>query len=330
MAGTTCPIPPGGNFTYILQVKDQSGTYFYFPSLAFHNAAGGFGAIRVLSRPMIPVPFPPPAADYPLLIGDWYKANHTVRLIPSYPTPIHFLKCVCNLINSETDRDQHLVINCTGLEVHARQRQGPRLPRRPSHQWPELGRLHLQRPTRQVENSHLLNHRVEIQGLISFGTHEFYSIFTGNSSVPMNFLQNPMFQQNFRAENKKCREDAQGPDLERGAVDVAEHPVPGAHDDAGGGGGVPHHADHLLVARRPPRPVLLRAPHRRPAGLRLRRRRLHALHLQEHLHHRRPPLLRLRRQVPRRTPGRPHHPDRLVPQPGPLHQVSDSGVSAAF
>uniref|UniRef100_A0A0E0LL62 Plastocyanin-like domain-containing protein n=1 Tax=Oryza punctata TaxID=4537 RepID=A0A0E0LL62_ORYPU len=77
VAGTTCPIPPGGNFTYILQVKDQIGTYFYFPSLAFHKAAGGFGAIRVLSRPMIPVPFPPPAADYPLLIGDWYKANHT-------------------------------------------------------------------------------------------------------------------------------------------------------------------------------------------------------------------------------------------------------------
>ncbi|KAJ3705335.1 hypothetical protein LUZ61_009040 [Rhynchospora tenuis] len=75
--GTTCPIPPGGNFTYILQVKDQIGTYYYFPSLGFHKAAGGFGGIRVLSRPMIPVPFPPPAADYTLLIGDWFKANHT-------------------------------------------------------------------------------------------------------------------------------------------------------------------------------------------------------------------------------------------------------------
>lgn len=79
MAGTTCPIPPGGNFTYIMQAKDQIGTYYYFPSLAFHKAAGGFGGIRVLSRPQIPVPFPPPAADYTVLIGDWYKANHTVR-----------------------------------------------------------------------------------------------------------------------------------------------------------------------------------------------------------------------------------------------------------
>ncbi|KZV33180.1 L-ascorbate oxidase [Dorcoceras hygrometricum] len=69
--GTTCPIPPGKNFTYILQMKDQIGSFFYFPSLAFHKAAGGFGAIRILSRPLIPVPFDPPAGDYTVLIGDW-------------------------------------------------------------------------------------------------------------------------------------------------------------------------------------------------------------------------------------------------------------------
>lgn len=75
--GTTCPIPPGQNFTYKLQVKDQIGSFFYFPSTAFHKAAGGFGGIRVLSRPRIPVPFPPPADDFTLLIGDWYKKDHT-------------------------------------------------------------------------------------------------------------------------------------------------------------------------------------------------------------------------------------------------------------
>ncbi|XAR64245.1 Laccase [Bertholletia excelsa] len=75
--GTTCPIPPGKNFTYILQVKDQIGSFYYFPSLAFHKAAGGFGGIRILSRPRIPVPFDDPAGDYTVLIGDWYKANHT-------------------------------------------------------------------------------------------------------------------------------------------------------------------------------------------------------------------------------------------------------------
>ncbi|KAL8150062.1 L-ascorbate oxidase homolog [Apium graveolens] len=75
--GTTCPIPPGRNYTYILQVKDQIGSFYYFPSLAFHKAAGGFGGIRILSRPRIPVPFDEPAGDYTVLIGDWYKSNHT-------------------------------------------------------------------------------------------------------------------------------------------------------------------------------------------------------------------------------------------------------------
>uniref|UniRef100_A0A7C8ZI40 Ferroxidase n=1 Tax=Opuntia streptacantha TaxID=393608 RepID=A0A7C8ZI40_OPUST len=75
--GTNCPIPPGQNFTYVLQVKDQIGSYFYFPSLAFHKAAGGYGGIRIDSRPLIPVPFPPPAGDFTVLAGDWYKMNHT-------------------------------------------------------------------------------------------------------------------------------------------------------------------------------------------------------------------------------------------------------------
>jgi len=62
-------------------VKDQIGSFYYFPSLAFHKAAGGFGGIRILSRPRIPVPFPDPAGDYTVLIGDWYKSNHTVTLL---------------------------------------------------------------------------------------------------------------------------------------------------------------------------------------------------------------------------------------------------------
>uniref|UniRef100_A0A0D9WT98 Plastocyanin-like domain-containing protein n=1 Tax=Leersia perrieri TaxID=77586 RepID=A0A0D9WT98_9ORYZ len=78
--GTNCPIPPGGNFTYIMQFKDQIGSYYYFPSLAFHKAAGGYGGIRVLSRPGIPVPFPPPAGDFTILAGDWFKLNHTAQM----------------------------------------------------------------------------------------------------------------------------------------------------------------------------------------------------------------------------------------------------------
>ncbi|XP_034676070.1 L-ascorbate oxidase homolog [Vitis riparia] len=89
--GTTCPIPPGRNFTYILQVKDQIGSFFYFPSLDFHKAAGGFGGIRILSRPRIPVPFPDPAGDITVLIGDWYKANHTtLKAILDRGKKLHF------------------------------------------------------------------------------------------------------------------------------------------------------------------------------------------------------------------------------------------------
>ncbi|KAL3509773.1 hypothetical protein ACH5RR_029174 [Cinchona calisaya] len=74
--GTNCPIPPGRNFTYTLQVKDQIGSYFYFPSLAFHKAAGGYGGIKIASRSVIPVPFPPPAEDYTILAGDWFNQSH--------------------------------------------------------------------------------------------------------------------------------------------------------------------------------------------------------------------------------------------------------------
>lgn len=78
MPETNCPIPPGRNYTYKFQMKDQIGSYYYFPSMYLHKAAGGFGGIKIVSRPLIPVPFPPPAGDYTVLIGDWYKTNHSI------------------------------------------------------------------------------------------------------------------------------------------------------------------------------------------------------------------------------------------------------------
>ena len=80
MYGTNCPIRPGKNFTYFIQLKDQIGSYFYFPSFGFQKAAGGFGGIRIWSRPKIPVPFPSPAGDFTILAGDWYKTNQYVSI----------------------------------------------------------------------------------------------------------------------------------------------------------------------------------------------------------------------------------------------------------
>ncbi|XVF04524.1 hypothetical protein REPUB_Repub05bG0091000 [Reevesia pubescens] len=75
--GTTCPIQPGKNYTYHFQVKDQIGSYIYYPTTAFHRAAGAFGGLRVNSRLLIPVPYADPADDYTVLIGDWYSKSHT-------------------------------------------------------------------------------------------------------------------------------------------------------------------------------------------------------------------------------------------------------------
>ncbi|XP_052186961.1 L-ascorbate oxidase homolog [Diospyros lotus] len=74
--GTMCPILPGSNFTYKFQVKDQIGSYYYFPTTAMHRAAGGVGPISVHSRALIPVPFDTPADDFSVLVGDWYLKGH--------------------------------------------------------------------------------------------------------------------------------------------------------------------------------------------------------------------------------------------------------------
>ncbi|ONH98928.1 hypothetical protein PRUPE_6G000400 [Prunus persica] len=75
--GTMCPIPPGTNYTYQFQVKDQIGSYMYYPITAMHKAGGAFGGLRVNSRLLIPVPYADPEDDYTVLIGDWYTKSHT-------------------------------------------------------------------------------------------------------------------------------------------------------------------------------------------------------------------------------------------------------------
>lgn len=78
LLGTNCPIPPKWNWTYQFQVKDQVGSFFYFPSLNFQRASGGFGSIIVNNRAIIPLPFDTPYGDITIVIGDWYTQNHTV------------------------------------------------------------------------------------------------------------------------------------------------------------------------------------------------------------------------------------------------------------
>ncbi|KAL3630417.1 hypothetical protein CASFOL_023401 [Castilleja foliolosa] len=74
--GTNCPIPPNANYTYKFQLKDQIGSYTYFPSTLMYRAAGGFGALNVFALSVISVPYPKPDGDFSLLISDWYKTGH--------------------------------------------------------------------------------------------------------------------------------------------------------------------------------------------------------------------------------------------------------------
>ncbi|KAM3217881.1 L-ascorbate oxidase [Capsicum annuum] len=76
--GTMCPIMPGTNFTYRFQVKDQIGSFFYFPTTDLHRAAGGFGPINIHSRNLIPIPFarPAPSDEYDVFVGDWYNKGY--------------------------------------------------------------------------------------------------------------------------------------------------------------------------------------------------------------------------------------------------------------
>ncbi|KAB1210850.1 Monocopper oxidase-like protein SKS1 [Morella rubra] len=75
--GTNCPIHPKMNWTYQFQVKDQIGSFFYFPSLNFQRASGGFGPFIVTNRDIIPIPFAQPDGEIVIMIGDWYARNHT-------------------------------------------------------------------------------------------------------------------------------------------------------------------------------------------------------------------------------------------------------------
>lgn len=78
--GTNCPIPPKWNWTYQFQVKDQIGSFFYFPSLNFQRASGGYGGFIINNRDIIPIPFGTPDGDITIMIGDWYTRNHTVSV----------------------------------------------------------------------------------------------------------------------------------------------------------------------------------------------------------------------------------------------------------
>ncbi|CAH9102235.1 unnamed protein product [Cuscuta epithymum] len=79
--GTNCPILPNTNWTYNIQMKDQIGTYTYFLSTQLHKAAGSFGALNIIRRDVIPLPYPEPSGNFTMLVTDWWNTDHKVGYI---------------------------------------------------------------------------------------------------------------------------------------------------------------------------------------------------------------------------------------------------------
>lgn len=126
--GTNCPIPPKWNWTYQFQVKDQIGSFFYFPSLNLQRASGGFGSFVLNNRVIIPIPFAQPDGDIVIIIGDWFTQNHTVS--------------ICSFVNFDVKNDRKSELNCTsnfvsvlGIEEILRCWKRPWCSRWSSHQW---------------------------------------------------------------------------------------------------------------------------------------------------------------------------------------------------
>ncbi|CAI9110106.1 OLC1v1010072C1 [Oldenlandia corymbosa var. corymbosa] len=76
--GTNCPIPPGANWTYKMQMKDQIGTYNYYPSTSLHRVAGAYGGLNIYARSVIAIPYPIPVADFTMIVSDWWNKEHKV------------------------------------------------------------------------------------------------------------------------------------------------------------------------------------------------------------------------------------------------------------
>ncbi|CAO2830815.1 unnamed protein product [Amaranthus hypochondriacus] len=89
--GTNCAIPPNSNWTFKMQAKDQIGSYMYFPSTGMQRVAGAFGAFNIIRRSVIALPYPEPAGEHTLLVGDWYNTDYKElqkRLDDGYNMPM--------------------------------------------------------------------------------------------------------------------------------------------------------------------------------------------------------------------------------------------------
>ncbi|XP_073147661.1 laccase-14-like [Henckelia pumila] len=71
---TQCPIKPGQRFKYSIVLSDEEGTLWWHAHNDWSRATV-YGALVILPEKGDNYPFPTPAAEFPLLIGEWWKAD---------------------------------------------------------------------------------------------------------------------------------------------------------------------------------------------------------------------------------------------------------------
>ncbi|KAH9304728.1 hypothetical protein KI387_009132, partial [Taxus chinensis] len=71
---TQCPITHGNSFTQSFRIIEQEGTLWWHAHISYLRATV-HGALVIYPRFRKPYPFPKPAAEFPIILGEWWNAN---------------------------------------------------------------------------------------------------------------------------------------------------------------------------------------------------------------------------------------------------------------
>ncbi|KAJ7559007.1 hypothetical protein O6H91_04G065700 [Diphasiastrum complanatum] len=71
---TQCPIKTGQSFTHDFRVNSHRGTLFWHAHISWLRATL-YGAIIIYPRKGLPLPFPKPDNEFPVLLGEWWNGD---------------------------------------------------------------------------------------------------------------------------------------------------------------------------------------------------------------------------------------------------------------
>ncbi|KAK9756759.1 hypothetical protein RND81_01G119200 [Saponaria officinalis] len=77
---TQCPIKPGGTYTYRYTIENQEGTLWWHAHSKWLRATV-YGALIIYPKLGSSYPFPKPAREFPILLGEWWNRDpmHVLR-----------------------------------------------------------------------------------------------------------------------------------------------------------------------------------------------------------------------------------------------------------